>query len=77
MRPSRRYELADDCAVGKVIVVEMQVRKTITVFVKGDRPKEANETFHVNSRGPLATQRSPVGTIVNDDRGRARRARMR
>jgi hypothetical protein len=47
-----------------------QVAKTVTVQVKGDTVKEANETFFVNlSDATNAAIQDPrgVGTITNDD----------
>jgi hypothetical protein len=48
-----------------------QTTRTITVTVRGDTLKEANETFFVNLSGPtsntLLRQKRGVGTILNDD----------
>ena len=45
--------------------------KTITIEVKGDNKKEANETFYLdlfgNSSNSLFTKNRGVGTILNDD----------
>ena len=45
--------------------------KTITIAVKGDSKKEANETFYVylfgNSSNSLFTKSRGIGTILNDD----------
>jgi hypothetical protein len=47
------------------------VGKTITVTVKGDKLREANETFFVDLFGPssnaLIAIRRGIGTILNDD----------
>jgi chitinase len=48
-----------------------ETTKTITVEVKGDRAKEADETFYLdlfdNSGNSLFTRSRGVGTILNDD----------
>jgi len=48
-----------------------QTTKTITIEVKGDSKKEANETFYLdlfgNSSNSLFTKSRGVGTILNDD----------
>jgi len=48
-----------------------QTTKTITIEVKGDSKKEANETFYLdlfgNSGNSLFTKSRGVGTILNDD----------
>ena len=48
-----------------------ETTKTITITVKGDTKKEANETFFVdlfdNSGNSLITKNRGIGTIVNDD----------
>jgi Calx-beta domain-containing protein len=54
-----------------------ETAKTVTVLVKGERIKVANETFAVNLANPtghatIARERA-FGTIVNDDRRHARR----
>ncbi|HKB41432.1 MAG TPA: hypothetical protein VKD72_33710 [Gemmataceae bacterium] len=45
--------------------------KTITIKVKGDSKKEANETFYLdlfgNSGNALFTRSRGTGTILNDD----------
>jgi hypothetical protein len=45
--------------------------KTITIEVKGDSKKEANETFYLdlfgNSGNSLFTKNRGIGTILNDD----------
>ena len=48
-----------------------ETTKTITIEVKGDSKKEADETFFVdlfgNSGNSLFTKNRGVGTILNDD----------
>jgi hypothetical protein len=48
-----------------------QTTKTITIDVKGDSKREANETFYVDlfglSGNALFTKNRGVGTILNDD----------
>src|SRR5262249_408325 len=48
-----------------------ETTKTITIEVKGDSKKEANETFYVdlsgNSSNSLFSKNRGVGTILNDD----------
>jgi hypothetical protein len=48
-----------------------QTTKTITIQVKGDRKREANQTFYVelfgNSSNSLFTKNRGIGTILNDD----------
>ncbi len=48
-----------------------ETTKTITIEVKGDSKKEANETFYLdlfgNSSNSLFTKSSGIGTILNDD----------
>jgi len=47
-----------------------ETTKTITVAVKGDRKKEANETFFMNLSGAvnaLIADSQGLGTILNDD----------
>jgi hypothetical protein len=45
--------------------------KTITIAVKGDSKKEADETFYLdlfgNSGNSLVTKSRGIGTILNDD----------
>jgi Calx-beta domain/WD40-like Beta Propeller Repeat len=68
-------------ARGTITFARGETARTITVFVKGDKRKEANENFAVNLATPTGNatiaDAHAAGTIVNDDRGRARRARMR
>jgi hypothetical protein len=68
-------------AAGTVTFAGGETAKTITVLVKGDKIKEANETFTVILGTPagnatIADGRA-AGTIVNDDRKRARHRRIR
>jgi hypothetical protein len=48
-----------------------ETTKTITIEVKGDSKKEANETFYLdlfgNSGNSLFTKKRGLGTILNDD----------
>ena len=48
-----------------------ETTKTITIEVKGDSKKEANETFYLdlfgNSGNSLFTKNRGIGTILNDD----------
>ena len=48
-----------------------ETTKTITIVVKGDSKKEANETFYLdlfgNSSNALFTKSRGIGTILNDD----------
>ena len=48
-----------------------ETTKTITIVVKGDSKKEANETFYLdlssNSSNSLFTKKRGIGTILNDD----------
>ena len=48
-----------------------ETTKTITIAVKGDSKKEANETFYLdlfdNSSNSLFTKNRGIGTILNDD----------
>jgi hypothetical protein len=48
-----------------------ETTKTITIEVKGDSKKEANETFSLdlfdNSSNSLFTKKRGLGTILNDD----------
>jgi hypothetical protein len=48
-----------------------ETTKTITINVKGDSKREANETFYVdlfgNSSNSLFTKNRGTGTILNDD----------
>lgn len=48
-----------------------ETTKTITIEVRGDRNKEANETFYLDlfglSTNALFTKNRGIGTILNDD----------
>ena len=48
-----------------------ETTKTITIEVKGDSKREANETFFLdlfgNSSNSLFTKKRGLGTILNDD----------
>ena len=48
-----------------------ETTKTITIEVKGDSKKEADETFYLdlfdNSSNSLFTKKRGLGTILNDD----------
>ena len=48
-----------------------ETTKTITIEVKGDSKREANETFYLdlfgNSINSLFTKNRGIGTILNDD----------
>ena len=48
-----------------------ETTKTITIEVKGDSKREANETFYLdlfgNSGNSLFTRFRGIGTILNDD----------
>jgi hypothetical protein len=48
-----------------------ETTKTITIEVKGDRNREANETFYLdlfgNSSNALFAKNRDIGTILNDD----------
>ena len=48
-----------------------ETTKTITIIVKGDSKKEADEEFYVdlsgNSSNSWFTKRHGIGTILNDD----------
>ena len=63
---------------GTVVFAAGQMRRTIGIYVIGDRIIEGNETFYVRLSTPLkatlaATGTTAVGTILNDD-GPARAA---
>ena len=62
----------DDIAkTGTLTFAPGETTKTITIQVKGDSKKEANETFYLdlfgNSSNPLFTKNRGLGTILNDD----------
>jgi chitinase len=56
---------------GTITFAPGETSKTITISVKGDNKREANETFFVdlfnNSSNSLITKNRGIGTIVNDD----------
>ena len=56
---------------GALTFAQGETTKTITIKVKGDSKKEANETFSLdlfgNSRNSLFTKNRGLGTILNDD----------
>jgi probable HAF family extracellular repeat protein len=56
---------------GVLTLAPGQTTKTIGIVVKGDRKREANETFFVNLSNLIGAQLQDsqgVGTILNDDR---------
>jgi Calx-beta domain len=56
---------------GTLTFLPGETTKTITIEVKGDSKKEANETFYLdlfdNSSNSLFTKQRGIGTILNDD----------
>ena len=56
---------------GTITFAPGETTKTITIEVKGDSKKEANETFYLdlfnNSSNALFTKNRGSGTIMNDD----------
>jgi Calx-beta domain/FG-GAP-like repeat len=56
---------------GTLTFLPGETTKTITIEVKGDRNKEANETFYLDlfglSSNALFTRNRGIGTILNDD----------
>jgi Calx-beta domain len=56
---------------GTLTFLPGETTKTITIEVKGDRNREANETFYLDlfglSSNALFTKNRGIGTIVNDD----------
>jgi hypothetical protein len=57
---------------GSVSIAPGQLTATITIFVRGDKKKEASETFFVNLTGATngtITDGQGLGTINNDDGG--------
>ena len=63
---------ADGAAqTGTLTFAPGETTKSITIEVKGDSKKEADETFYLdlfgNSRNSLFTKNRGLGTILNDD----------
>ena len=63
---------SDDIAkTGTLIFNPGETTKTITIEVKGDSKKEADETFYLDlyglSSNGLFTKNRGIGTILNDD----------
>ena len=59
-------------AVGTITIGVGQKSATITISVRGDKRKEASETFYVNltsATNATITDAQGVGTITNDDGG--------
>ena len=56
---------------GTLTFAPSETTKTITIEVKGDSKKEADETFYLdlfgNSGNSLFTKNRGLGTILNDD----------
>lgn len=56
---------------GKITFAPGETRKEITITVKGDSKREANETFYLDlfglSTNALFTKNRGIGTILNDD----------
>ena len=56
---------------GTLTIAPGETTKTITIEVKGDSKKEADETFYLdlfgNSSNSLFTKNRGIGTILNDD----------
>jgi hypothetical protein len=55
---------------GSVTFAAGQTTKTISIVVRGDRKREANETFFVNltgAVGALLSDSQGKGTLLNDD----------
>jgi hypothetical protein len=63
--------LPTDAGLRIVDLAPSETTKTITIEVKGDSKKEANETFYLdlffNSGNSLFTRNRGLGTILNDD----------
>jgi hypothetical protein len=59
---------------GTLSFAPCETTKTITIEVKADRKREANETFYLdlsdNSSNSLFTKNHGLGTILNDDLSR-------
>jgi hypothetical protein len=59
-----------DAASGTVTFAAGQTQKFVTVYVKGDKVKEPDETFFVNLTSPINASlgnNKGIGTIRNDD----------
>ena len=58
-------------AAGTLTFAPGQTTKAITIEVKGDSNREANEMFYLdlfdNSSNSLFTKSRGIGTILNDD----------
>jgi hypothetical protein len=56
---------------GTITFAPGETRKEITITVKGDNKREANETFYLDlfglSSNALFTKNRGIGTILNDD----------
>jgi hypothetical protein len=61
----------DVVKTGTLSFAPSETTKTITIEVKGDTKKEANETFYLDlfglSSNALFTKNRGIGTILNDD----------
>ena len=61
----------NDYVAGTLTFAPGETTKTITIEVKGDSKKEANEYFYLdlfgNSSNSLFTRSRGTGTILNDD----------
>ena len=63
----------NDCVAktGTLTFAPGETTKTITIEVKGDNKKEADEMFYLdlfnNSSNSLFTKNRGIGTILNDD----------
>ncbi len=67
----RRARSDETVAAGPLTFAPGQTTKTITIEVKGDSKREANETFYLDlfagSTNSLFTKNRGLGTILNDD----------
>jgi hypothetical protein len=63
--------MAPECEVVTQSFAPGETTKTITITVKGDNKREANESFYLDLTGlssnGIFTKSRGVGTIVNDD----------
>jgi hypothetical protein len=70
-RPSARSAHRLRCAGGTLTFAPSETTKTITIEVKGDSKREADEFFFLdlfdNSLNSLFTKKRGTGTILNDD----------